>query len=205
MDESQRKESPKNFEETRDRGVSFSSPDYVWTVYRKRWAIALAFFGLNFSQCLATICISAFLTQLGNKDAYNIGTFESNMANSTSALLFLPAFIVATQMYNNMSLRKVLLICSFMILIGAWMRMISAVTGNFWWIIAGQTIIGVSSPITTGGVSIIANYWFADNERARATSIMMVSNPIGIFISFGVQAYIGHKTSVQVKADPSLN
>ena len=77
------------------------------------------------------------------------------------------------------------------------MRMISAVTGNFWWIVAGQTIIGVSSPITTGGVSIIANYWFADNERAKATSLMMVSNPIGIFISFGVQAYIGYKTDVE--------
>jgi predicted MFS family arabinose efflux permease len=73
-----------------------------------------------------------------------------------------------------------------MILIGAWTRMLTAITGNFWYIIIGQTIIGVSSPITTGGVSIIANYWFADNERARATSLMMVSNPIGICLSFGI-------------------
>ena len=153
-------------------------------MYKKRWAILIAFFGLNFSQTMATICISAFLNPLGK--AYGISTFESNMANSTSALLFLPAFIVATQMYNTWSLRTVLFICSIMILIGAWTRMLSAITGNFWYIIIGQTIIGVSSPITTGGVSIIANYWFADNERARATSLMMVSNPIGICLSFGI-------------------
>lgn len=121
---------------------------------------------------------------------------EANAANSTSALLFLPSFIVATKMYNRWSLRTVLFICSILILIGAWMRMLTAVTGNFWWIIAGQTIIGVSSPITTGGVSIIANYWFADNERARATSLMMVSNPIGIFLSFGTQAYVSHQINI---------
>lgn len=37
------------YERTKERGQSFSSPDYVWTVYRKRWAILLAFFGLNFT------------------------------------------------------------------------------------------------------------------------------------------------------------
>jgi predicted MFS family arabinose efflux permease len=99
-------------------------------------------------------------------------------------MLFLPAFIVATQMYNSWSLRTVLLICSFVILIGAWMRVMLAFTGNFWWLIAGQTVIGISNPITTGGVSIIANFWFADNERGIATSLMMVSNPLGFFVSF---------------------
>jgi hypothetical protein len=148
----------------RERGVSFSSPNYVWTVYKKRWANAFAFFGLNFIQCMATICISAFLTPLGK--AYGIGEFESNMATSASAALFLPSFIMATQMYNTWSLRTVLFICSIMIVIGAWMRMLTAITGNFWFIIVGQSIIGISSPITTGGVSIVANYWFADHERA---------------------------------------
>ena len=36
-------------------------------------------------------------------------------------------------------------------------------------------------------MSIIANYWFADNERARATSLMMISNPLGLFMSFFIQ------------------
>ena len=126
------------------------------------------------------------------------------MVDSTSAMLFLPAFIVATQMYNSWSLRTVLLICSFVILIGAWMRVMLAFTGNFWWLIAGQTVIGISNPITTGGVSIIANYWFADNERARATSLMMVSNPIGILLSFGTQAYISSKVTRINATEPAF-
>jgi predicted MFS family arabinose efflux permease len=116
--------------------------------------------------------------------AYNITPFRANLANSTSAWLFLPFFFLATQMYNRMSLRKVLLICSIIIFFGAWVRLLVMWNGNFWWLILGQTIIGLSSPITTGGVSVLANYWFADMERGRATSLMMVSNPLGFFVSF---------------------
>lgn len=100
----------------------------------------------------------------------------------------MPSFIAATQLYNVLTLRKVLLICSIMVLIGAWIRLLTKPFDNMWWLIAGQTIIGISSPLTTGGVSIIANYWFADNERARATSLMMASNPFGIFVSFLIQS-----------------
>ena len=111
---------------------------------------------------MATICVSAFITQIGT--AYGASTFATDLSNSSSALLFMPSFIVATQLYNTMTLRKVLLICSILIFIGSWMRLLSKPLDSIWWLIAGQTIIGISSPLTTGGVSIIANYWFADNE-----------------------------------------
>jgi predicted MFS family arabinose efflux permease len=180
------------------RALSFSSPDYVWTIYRKRWFILLAFFFLNFSQCMATICLSAFMSELAS--AYELPGAEVNLANSSSALFFLPSFLVATQMYNKMSLRKVLLICSIMIVAGAWMRMLVVFNNQFWWVIAGQTIIGMSSPITTGAVSIIANFWFADNERGRATALMLVSNPLGILTSFLIQAVYGISIAEQSKA-----
>lgn len=56
--------------------------------------------------------------------AFSMKGYEVNLANSSSALFFMPAFIAATQMYNSMSPRKVLLICSIMIVVGAWMRML---------------------------------------------------------------------------------
>lgn len=71
-----------------------------------------------------------------------------------------------------------------------------------WWLIGGQTLIGLSSPLTTGGVSIIANYWFADNERARATSLMLVSNPLGIFVSFLIQAV--YSSQIKKEIDKSV-
>jgi hypothetical protein len=64
--------------------------------------------------------------------------------------------------------------------------MLAKIHDSFSWIIIGQTIIGISLPMTIGAVSIIANLWFGDLERARATSLMTVSNPIGIFFSFAI-------------------
>lgn len=84
---------------------------------------------------MATICVSAFMSELAV--AYDLLGAEVSLANSSSALLFMPAFLVATQMYNIMSLRKVLLICSILIVVGAWMRMLVMLNNQFWWVIAG--------------------------------------------------------------------
>lgn len=70
--------------------------------------------------------------------------------------------------------------------VGAWMRLASMLylESQFWWIVAGQAVIGIGSPLLVGGISIIANQWFGDNERGKATAIMTLSNPVGFFISY---------------------
>ena len=114
----------------RARSMSMTNPNYVWTLYRKRWAILLAFALLNFLQCVATICISAFLTY--ESAAFDQAPWIINLCNSSSAALFLPSFIFATKLYNVMSMRKCLLICSLMIFFGAWIRVLSWSDTNFW-------------------------------------------------------------------------
>lgn len=80
--------------------------------------------------------------------------------------------------------------------------MVAYFNDQFWWIVIGQTICGLSSPLSTGAISIIANLWFGDQERGKATSIMTASNPLGIFISFGIQAIYSVKNSNDYKAIP---
>ena len=173
---------------SRTRTISQSSPDYVWTLYSKRWWICAAFFGLNFTQTVSTICLSAFLTDMESPYAFDITSYEVSLANSASAIIFFPSFILTTKLYNVTELRNVLLICSGMLFVGSWLRMVVYFNKQFWWVIAGQAIIGSSSPMTTCAVSIIANLWFGDAERGRATAFMLVSNPLGILVSFGIQA-----------------
>lgn len=185
---------------TEERPRTYSSPDYVFTVYKKRWLILIAFFLLNFFQCVATICLTAFLLSLAS--AFNANSIVVTLANTSSALLFLPMFVIATQMFNTMSSRKALLICSIMLFIGIWLRPLAWINNHFYWIVIGQTIIGLSSPITTGAVSIIANNWFADTERAKATSLMLASNPLGIFTTLLIQTIYGIIIDKKEKADP---
>lgn len=107
----------------------------MFTVYRKRWFILIAFFLLNFFQCIATICLTAFLKQLS--EAFNASNVMVTLANTVSSILFFPSFIMATQMYNRISCRKALLICSFMILVGSWVRIYAFANMQFYWIVIG--------------------------------------------------------------------
>lgn len=182
----------------RARSMSMSNPDYVWTLYCKRWAVLIALAVLNFLQCVATICLSAFISQ--EAVAFGQAPWIINLCNSSSALLFLPSFIFATKLYTITTLRKALLICSLLIFFGAWIRVVAIWDGNFWWVVAGQTIFGISSPITICGVSILANYWFGDHERGRATALMLVSNPLGFLVSFSIQMYY----SVQIEKEANV-
>ena len=84
--------------------MSKNNPNYVWTLYWYRWLVLLAYFFLNFFQCVATICISGFLSQ--EAAAFGQPAQVINLSNSSSALLFLPSFILATYLYNVMSMRK---------------------------------------------------------------------------------------------------
>jgi len=52
------------------------------------------------------------------------------------------------------------------------------------WIIFGQLIVAAAAPVFLNGISLIANSWFPDNERATATALMTLASPLGSMISF---------------------
>ena len=56
-------------------------------------------------------------------------------------------------------MRTVQMLAALFTIIGGWMRLLSKLypEGQYWWIIAGQTVIGIGSPLLVGGLSIIAN------------------------------------------------
>ena len=140
---------------------------------------------LNWLQCISSVAISAVTTQIHN--AFGISLFEVNLAVSCSAAVFLPAFIVSTMLFNRYESRTVLSISAVIMFVGAWVRLVALPTGNFWWVVFGQAVIASAGPMVTSSISIIANNWFSDRERATATSIMSLSNPFGSFSSFVIQ------------------
>ena len=140
------------------------------------------------------------MTQFSKPETFDIGAGEATLANVVSSVVFLPSFVLTTKMYNSMSLRKVLLVCSLCEFVGAWLRMVAVFNRQFWWIVIGQAFIGLSSPMTTCAVSIVANLWFGDQERGRATALMLVSNPLGILVSFSIQAVYSDKINREVTA-----
>lgn len=94
-------------------------------------------------------------------------------------------------------MRSVLIVAVVLLFVGAWIRLVAMVNNQFWWIVVGQIIISFGAPMTTGAISIIANLWFGDNERGRATSIMALSSPFGMFCSFLIQAFYSYRIAKQ--------
>jgi predicted MFS family arabinose efflux permease len=91
------------------------------------------------------------------------------------------------------------MISALITLLGGWLRMLAMVNDNFWWVVAGCTVVGAAAPFQMGGLSLIANYWFGDNERGKATSIMTISNPLGMLIGFAMQGIFAARMAVQEK------
>jgi nitrate/nitrite transporter NarK len=84
--------------------------------------------------------------------------------------------------------RTVMAIGAGLMIVGAWTRSLAMLDNNYWWVVIGQLIIACAGPTISSPISIIANNWFGDHERAKATSLMSLSNPLGSLVSFIIQA-----------------
>lgn len=91
----------------------------------------------NALQCVSQMTLSAFMKDI--KPAFNVTTIESNLATSIAFAVFVPAFLAATYMYNNIELRTVQMIAVLVTFVGAWIRLVSMLypESQFWWIVAG--------------------------------------------------------------------
>ena len=95
----------------------------------------LAFFFINYFQCVETLCLSAFQTKLAL--AFDCSLFEVNFAASSASAIFIPAFLFTVYLYNILNLRAVMIVAVMLLFVGAWIRMIAMVNNQFWWINAG--------------------------------------------------------------------
>jgi hypothetical protein len=54
--------------------------------------------------------------------------------------------LIATYLYNNSTLRTVQFISALLTIVGGWLRNLAILNGQYWWIVAGQALIGMASP-----------------------------------------------------------
>jgi predicted MFS family arabinose efflux permease len=163
---------------------SQGSNEPKYQLYPRRWLILSSFFLINLLQCISWMCVSVLIPEI--ESAFSIKKYEVNLAITMQQFFLIPGFILSAHLYNVMELRTVQMISALMTLFGGWLRMMIVVNGNFWWVVAGCTVVGSAAPFQMGGLSIIANYWFGDAERGKNTSIMTISNPIGMLVGFAI-------------------
>lgn len=161
---------------------SFSQSPVNFTLYKTRWAIVLSFCLFNTNQCISWLCVSVLspYIQIG----YNCSLLEVNLAISLQQFILIPGFVLSAWMYNYYGLRELQLVSALMTFIGGWLRMMALTDQNFWWVVAGNTFVGSAACFQMGGLNIIAVDWCGDKERGIATSLMTMSNPLGMLIGY---------------------
>lgn len=100
------------------------------------------------------------------------------------SLLYIPMSFVTASLYNNLLVHHVVYIAAIIQLVGCWIRIFAFYSNQrFWPILIGTAIYVLALPLSANAVSLIANLWFPDDERATATSLMSLSMPLGTLIS----------------------
>ena len=98
-------------------------------------------------------------------------------------LLYVPMTFVAIWLYDNMRTHHVVYITVALQLVGCWIRSLAFWFDSFWPIMVGTIIFVSSVPLCTNAISLIANQWFADDERGTATALISLSIPLGSLTS----------------------
>lgn len=65
-----------------------------------------------------------------------------------------------------------------------WIRLIVIIHPQFYWVLVGQVLGGIGSPMLLNSAAKLGTTWFPANERPLATSIGAVFLQVGNAIAF---------------------
>lgn len=110
--------------------------------------------------------------------------FPVNLCAMLFSICSIPMTFVAIFCYRHYPASTVLKIASATQLLGAWLRYSVVWHNQFWAVQVGTALVASTVPVFVNATSMIANNWFADNERALATAIGGIAMPLGTLLSF---------------------
>jgi len=114
---------------------------------------------------------------------YDVNIIWVHLCSFGFCLMYVPMNFAVIWMYKTFPRHQCLRVGAVLQLIGVWLRYMTVLTGDYWYILAGQFVVAIAQPMIMNAISIIANVWFGDKQRALATSLAGLSNPVGGLIS----------------------
>ena len=131
---------------------------------------------------MATVGFSSFLAQI--MTAYGVDKWAVIFLIVLPTVLFVPCNFGAAYFFNNWTVNHVLMLAALLQLIGCWIRALSFINDTYWLLMLGTFIFFTSNAFVLNSITVIANMWFSDTERARATAIAGLMAPLGSLLGF---------------------
>jgi len=126
-------------------------------------------------------CFSPVAVVVAN--AYGVNTMVVNMC-TLCYFVCLPMSFTSMWLYNKMNSATVLRIGISMVLCGAWLRMVTLINNNFYWVLTGTVVMTLSGPIFNVALTLIINKWFPIKELAKSLSLLSIAGALGSVLSF---------------------
>jgi FLVCR family MFS transporter 7 len=155
----------------------------VLKVYPRRWLVLLVVALLNNSNTMSWI---AFAPIANHVDAFYHQASATNWFSMIYMICTIPVGIIAMWAGRFLGLRWAILIAAWANGIGGLIRLGST------WIdpayrfpvgITGQAISAIAYPFIMFLPTKVAAAWFPDNQRALATTVGIMSNPLGVLMA----------------------
>lgn len=91
------------------------------------------------------------------------------MSSIVFSITYIPMTFVAIKLFKEIRISTVFRIATVIAVCGAWVRVLAEKNKNFYWILAGYTIISLAYPILLSAVTLLCNKWLGDSERTVLT------------------------------------
>ena len=145
--------------------------------------------GLNI---MGSMMIQMTFSSIAQEIADSYGHTSTFMVNGCAiAFIFLniPMTVVSIWAFQTFSITSVMRVGAILQFAGSLFRMVTFINGEFWPVLVGTCFVAAAKPIFISSASMIANRWFADNERATSQVIQdinAVTGPALIIIISGI-------------------
>eukprot|EP00058_Branchiostoma_floridae_P023403 XP_002608893.1 hypothetical protein BRAFLDRAFT_85549 [Branchiostoma floridae] len=160
--------------------------DVEYRVYSSRWFILFVFCFLNLSNAMMWLTFAPISDHTA--EFYKVTFDQVNWLSLVFMIVSIPLGVAATWLLDTLGLRPGVILAAWLNLVGAIIRLISAIPSipepaRFPVVITGQTLTALAQPFILEAPAKLAQLWFAENQRATANMIGSMSNPIGLLLA----------------------
>eukprot|EP01062_Namystynia_karyoxenos_P024243 TRINITY_DN19430_c0_g1_i1.p1 TRINITY_DN19430_c0_g1~~TRINITY_DN19430_c0_g1_i1.p1 ORF type:complete len:574 (+),score=152.51 TRINITY_DN19430_c0_g1_i1:105-1724(+) len=151
-------------------------------VYRYRWAVLLAVFLINCVNAALWLTYSP-ITDLVH-DKYGVPETVVNILSYCMSGLYGPVVWAAAPVIKRIGFANGCRAAAFVTCCGAVIRCFAVSHHTFAFLVAGQVVSGVGRPVISQLLTLVSQNWFAPRQRALATTLAALGNPLGIGLGF---------------------
>ena len=153
-----------------------------WVIYQEtpfRFCVVISYCLLSFANALGWVTYSSTADKY--KEAYNLTSNQVNMFGLIYMILYPIVCIPEAYLVDNVSTYLALSLSSFTTLLGS---LLKAFPNKLYLAYIGQVLCSLFQPVILNSPAKISAVWFKDENRAKITTVCVISNNLGVM--FGI-------------------